>query len=366
MHQARHERLQRELKRRKIDCAVIVPGPNLRYLTGLCLKPSERITLAFIPLDREPALLLPLLEVPQAEQALKAEAKLYSYGDEEGPDQALSQLVRDLELKGKTLGVELRQMRLLELKQLKRHLADCRRVELDGAMEELRMIKDDSEIRLLRQALELTESVLAKTIRAIRPGVSERAIAQVYQRELLEAGGEGVSFEPIVVSGPNSGSPHASAGERAIQPGDIVTLDCGASWGGYLGDITRNVAMGRLDPELEEIYKIVKEANAAGREACRPGVAVQEVDRAARQVIERAGYGRYFIHRTGHGLGLEVHEPPYIIGGNEQELQPGQVFTVEPGIYLPGKGGVRLEDVMLITTEGAETLTRFPRELIRL
>jgi len=121
-----------------------------------------------------------------------------------------------------------------------------------------------------------------------------------------------------------------------------------------------------VDPELERIYEIVQAANEAGRKACKPGIAAQEVDRAARRVIEEAGYGKYFIHRTGHGLGLEVHEPPYILEGNRQELQPGMTFTVEPGIYLPGKGGVRIEDNMLITSRGAETLTSFPRELIHL
>jgi len=345
---------------------VVVPGPNLRYLTGLHMKPSERITLAFLPVEAEPALLLPLLERPHVENQLKINSRLYSYRDEEGPDAAFAQITRELALEKKTLGVELLQMRVLELRRIETHALGCRITGLEEGLAQLRMIKDESEIDSLRKAVALTEKTLQKTIDAIRPGMSEREIASVYQLELLKSGGDEISFTPLVVSGPNTGSPHASPGERVVQQGDLVTLDCGARWNGYAGDITRSVALGTVDPELERIYEIVQAANEAGRKACKPGIAAQEVDRAARRVIEEAGYGKYFIHRTGHGLGLEVHEPPYILEGNRQELQPGMTFTVEPGIYLPGKGGVRIEDNMLITSRGAETLTSFPRELIHL
>lgn len=365
MHQARVEKLKGELCRCKIDCAVLAPGPNLRYLMGLRTKPSQRLTLGFIPLEGEPALLLPLLESPQAERELPFKARFHTYLDEEGSDRALTQLVRDLQLNGKTLGVEFRQMRVFEFKQLEKYASSCRMAEVEDAITPLRIIKDESEIKNLRKAITLTEELLKKTLDAIRPGMKEREVASIYQLELLKAGGEGVPFPPIVVSGPNSASPHAWPGDRALQEGDMVTLDCGATWHGYPGDITRNVAIGKLDPELEQIHEIVKEANAAGRAACKPGARAQDVDRAARRVIEKAGYGEYFIHRTGHGLGLEIHEPPYMTEGNTQELQPGMTFTVEPGIYLRGKGGVRIEDDMLITPKGAETLTRTSRELAR-
>jgi Xaa-Pro dipeptidase len=322
--------------------------------------------LAFLPVEAEPALLLPLLERPHVENQLKINSRLYSYRDEEGPDAAFAQITRELALEKKTLGVELLQMRVLELRRIETHALGCRITGLEEGLAQLRMIKDESEIDSLRKAVALTEKTLQKTIDAIRPGMSEREIASVYQLELLKSGGDEISFTPLVVSGPNTGSPHASPGERVVQQGDLVTLDCGARWNGYAGDITRSVALGTVDPELERIYEIVQAANEAGRKACKPGIAAQEVDRAARRVIEEAGYGKYFIHRTGHGLGVDVHEPPYILEGNRQELQPGMTFTVEPGIYLPGKGGVRIEDNMLITSRGAETLTSFPRELIHL
>lgn len=366
MHAVRVDKLKDKLRQGQIDCAVLVPGPNLRYFTGLCMKLSQRITLAFFPAEGEPTLLLPLLEQLQAEKALKTQTKLYTYRDEEGPDRASNQLMRDLKLQGKTLAVEFRQMRVVELKHIEKHASGCRITGVDEAISSLRMIKDASEIEDLRKAIELTDVLLKNTIDAIHPGMSEREVASIFQLELLKTASDGVSFSPIVASGPNSASPHYQPGDRILQRGDLVTLDCGALWNGYPGDVTRNVAIGDIDPELKQIHEIVKEANAAGRNACKPGVTAQEVDRAARRVIEEAGYGEYFIHRTGHGLGLEVHEPPYIMEGNAQELQPGMTFTVEPGIYLPGKGGVRIEDNMLITSKGAETLTQFPQELIRL
>ncbi len=366
MHAVRVDKLRDELRKHKMDCAILVPGPNLRYFTGLHMKLSQRITLAFFPVEGEPALLLPLLEWPQAEKALKTQAKLYTYRDEEGPDRASAHLMRDLKLQGRPLAVEFHQMRILELRHIEKHASGCRIAGVDDAIHSLRMIKDASEIKDLRKAIELTEMLLKNTIAAIQPGMSEREVASTFQLELLKTASDGVSFTPIVASGPNSASPHYQPGDRTLQRGDLVTLDCGALWKGYPGDITRTVAIGDIDPELEQIHEIVKEANAAGRDACKPGVAAQEVDRAARRVIEEAGYGEFFVHRTGHGLGLEVHEPPYIMEGNAQELQPGMTFTVEPGVYLPGKGGVRIEDNMLITSTGAETLTRFPQELIRL
>jgi Xaa-Pro dipeptidase len=364
----RQTKLQKELQGAGISCAVVMPGPNLRYLTGLQMKPSERMTLTFFPMNGAeiPALLLPLLEKRQAEARLTFKARVYAYEDREGPQKALAQLVRDLALAGQRLGIEYQQMRTLELRSLEAAVNKCSTVPLEGPLAQLRATKDATEIEAMKRAIALSEVALGKTIEAIRPGRTEQEISRYFQRELLEAGTEGPPFTPIVVSGPNGGSPHALPSERRLAAGDLITFDVGVAWEGYAGDITRCVALGKLDPELEKIYQIVCEANTAGREACKPDAPAEEVDRAARQVIERAGYGKFFIHRTGHGLGLEVHEPPYIVEGNAQELQPGMTFTVEPGIYLPGRGGARVEDDMLMTTDGAETLTHFSRELIRL
>ncbi|HEX2980639.1 MAG TPA: M24 family metallopeptidase, partial [Anaerolineaceae bacterium] len=183
--------------------------------------------------------------------------------------------------------------------------------------------------------------------------------------QLLRAGSDSeFPFSPIIASGPNSANPHAVPGERTITAGDLIVIDWGASYGGYISDLTRTVAIEPVEPEFREIAKVVLEANAAGRAAGRPGVPAGQVDQSARSVINRADYGPFFIHRTGHGIGMETHEPPYIFGDNSLVLAPGMTFTVEPGIYLPGRGGVRIEDNMLITTDGAITLSDLPRELL--
>ena len=228
------------------------------------------------------------------------------------------------------------------------------------------MRKDEREVAEMRRAITITEAALQATMRQVEVLMTEQEVAALLKIEMLRAGGEGMSFPPIVVAGPNSASPHATPSDRPILSGDTIVVDCGVTVGGYAADITRTFAIGALVPEMAGIYEVVRAANAAGRRAVRPGVSAEEVDWAARAVIEDAGYGEYFMHRTGHGLGLEVHEPPYIVAGNERTLEPGMIFTVEPGIYLPGQGGVRIEDDVLVTPDGAESLTTFPREFISL
>ena len=350
---------------RDLDLAVLVPGPNLRYLTGLTTRPSERLFLGIVPRVGAPRFLVPALERPTVERALPDDARIESFRDDDGPDQALARLIHDLPLSEATVGVEYGRMRVGELRALETHVPLTSVVDLAPTAMALRQIKDADEIDALRRAVALTEDLLTAMIEAIEPGVTEREVVRAYQRALLDSDAEAVPFSPIVASGPNTDSPHAHPGERHLQRGDLITIDCGAVVDGYAGDITRNVALGEIDPELERIHQVVLEANAAGRDACQPGATAESVDRAARAVIDAAGYGEHFMHRTGHGMGLEVHEPPQVMAGNDQALAPGMVFTVEPGIYVPDLGGARVEDDMLITDGGAESLTRYPRELIR-
>jgi Xaa-Pro dipeptidase len=218
----------------------------------------------------------------------------------------------------------------------------------------------------MRSAVEVTEEALRATIDQVEVGKTEREVAAMLRIELLRAGGDAMAFSPIVVAGPNAALPHATPSDRPIQAGETIIVDCGASIGGYAADITRTFVIGELDLELARIYEVVRAANRAGRAAVCPDVPAEMIDRSAREVIEDAGYGDYFIHRTGHGLGLETHEPPYIVAGNRQPLRPGMTFTVEPGIYLPERGGARIEDDVLVTEDGTETLTTFTRELVTL
>jgi Xaa-Pro dipeptidase len=175
-----------------------------------------------------------------------------------------------------------------------------------------------------------------------------------------------VPFTPIVSSGPNSANPHATPSERKLISGDLLVIDWGASYDGYFSDITRTFAIGDIESEYIKISKIVQEANSAGRKSARPGITIESIDRAARAVIDSAGYGKYFTHRTGHGLGMEGHEEPYIRAGNLMHIEPGMTFTIEPGIYLPNRNGVRIEDDVVITSTGAECLTSLPRDVIQL
>ncbi|NIN66501.1 MAG: M24 family metallopeptidase [Anaerolineae bacterium] len=365
-HQQRLDKLARALREERVAVMVIVPGANLRYLTGLEMYPTERITLALFPVGEKPLLILPELEAPRAEARLATEVSLYSYSDQEGPDPAFRRAASDLDLKGETIGVEHLRMRVLELRRMEQYSSGCQFVDGEPLLSQLRIIKDDEEIEAMRRAAEVNEDTFRHVMELIRPGVEERELATAWQKAALDAAGGDLPETPIVASGPNGASPHTTATGRPIEKGDLVTIDGFLRSDGYYSDITRTYALGEVDEELANIYSIVQEANAAGREIIKPGVKAEEVDLAARQVIEKAGYGEYFIHRTGHGLGLEIHEPPYMVEGNEQILEPGMAFTVEPGIYLPGRGGVRIEDNVVVTEDGCESLTTLPRDLMRL
>jgi len=365
MHTTRLDRLIEPAVAHGLDALALVPGPNLFYLTGLSFHLSERPVVALVPVDGPPAIVLPALEAVKVAQAAD-ELEAFPYTDEEGHTRAFQKACAAVELADCVVGVEALQMRLLEVRLLERYAPGCTLVPAEEVLGELRVCKDAPELAHMRRAIDVTETALRATMGGqVRAGMTEQAVAALLKIEMLRAGGEGLSFPPIVVAGPNSASPHATPSERPIQPGDAIVVDCGATAGGYAADITRTFVVGELEPELARVYEVVLAANAAGRAAAGPGVPAEAVDQAARAVIEAAGYGEYFIHRTGHGLGLEVHEPPYIVAGNQRPLEPGMTFTVEPGIYLPGRGGVRIEDDVVVTPGGAESLTTFPRELAR-
>ena len=351
-----------------VGCVALMPGANLQYFTGLPGHISERPTVAFVPSSGQLSILLPVLEAPSARWHLPAHVRLFTYSDEEGHEPAFRQVAIELELEGKPLGVEYLALRLLEARRIEQAAPGCRLLAVEPWLPPLRMSKDEVEIDCMRQAVGIAERAMQNLLDAkcIRAGRSEKEIAAELRIALLREGTQGDAFSPIVVAGPNSASPHASPSDRHLERGDLVVIDWGAIHEGYRSDITRTFVLGSPTPEQERIHDAVLSANRAGRLASRPQVPAQEIDRAARRVIVRSGYGQYFIHRTGHGLGLETHEPPYIVEGNQELLQPGMTFTVEPGIYVPGVGGVRIEDDVVVTADGSETLTTLPRELVQL
>lgn len=364
MNDERFHRLQQQLATRDLDGMAIMPGPNLIYLSGIHAHLSERPVLFFVPASGDPLVIIPTLEAMKAEAAGIAADRILGWTDDDGYARSFHTAAEKLGLANWMLGVEGLHMRVLELEALQQAAPGLQTRQADDAISALRRIKDEAEVAAMARAVAVAEESLEALLPQIRTGMSEKQIAGLLTRELLARGGDSIAFDPIVSAGPNSASPHAVPTNRPIQQGDLLVIDWGVYVDGYPSDITRTFAVGDLDPELAHIHDVVREANAQGKLAARPGATGQDVDRAARTVIDEAGYGEYFFHRTGHGLGLEVHEEPNMIESNVTPLEVGNVFTVEPGIYLPGRGGVRIEDNLVITAVGQHTLTSFPRELI--
>jgi Xaa-Pro dipeptidase len=350
--------------KRGVDCVAVMPGANMSYLTGLSFHLMERPTVAFFPVRGKPAFVLASFEATKpATGPVAIDWQLFPWSDEEGPVGAFAAASKALVLSGKTLAVEELVMRVRELRLIEASAPRVQFADAGPLLANLRMHKDEAEIAQMRQAVAITEAALGALLEKIHVGMTEREIAGELLIEMLRRGAESLSFDPIVLSGPNTALPHGVPSDRRVQAGDLLLFDFGTFAGGYASDITRTFFVGQASDELRRVYDVVKRANEAGRKAARPGVEIQEVDRAARKVIADAGYGQYFTHRTGHGLGLEVHEPPFACEGDTTILEPGMTFTVEPGVYQPGIGGVRVEDDVVITQNGSESLTTFDREL---
>lgn len=364
MNDKRLKRLTAVILENGLDGVVLMPGPNLLYVSGIHVHVSERPILLFVPADDDPAIIIPTLESQKARQAGMAEERIFDWNDDQGYTGAFQRACAHLELSDYLLGVEALHMRVLEMELLHRYAPGLSTAHAEPIMGALRLSKDSDEIAAMQRAVDIAEEALGNLIPRIEIGQTEKQIAAMLSQELMDAGSQGNPFGPIVQAGPNSASPHAVPTDRPIQDGDLMVIDFGAIANDYPSDITRTFAVGDVSPEFKGVYETVRQANQAGRAASGPAATGRDVDRAARGIIDKAGYGAYFIHRTGHGLGLEVHEPPYIMEGNVEPLAQGAVFTVEPGIYLPDRGGVRIEDNVVISDDGARSLTSFSRELI--
>ncbi len=363
----RHQTLAKALQEHQLDALVLNPGPSLPYFTGMHFHMSERPVIVLFSPANPPLIVLPELESLKL-NGLSYDIKSFPYGENPATwIEAFKGAIQAGGLGQARIGVEPRALRMLELRFLEEAAPEAEFVSGETAVASLRMYKDPSEIAAMQQAVDIAQAALEATLPHIKAGVSERDIATELIMQLLQHGsGSRFPFSPIVSGGPNSANPHASPTDRKLQPGDLLVIDWGANVQGYFSDITRTFAIGDVDPELARIADVVLHANRAGREIAAPGVAAGQVDVVTRTIIENAGYAEYFTHRTGHGLGLEGHEPPYIRGDNQQRLEVGMSFTIEPGIYLPGRGGVRIEDDVLITEGGLHSLTTLPRELRRL
>jgi Xaa-Pro dipeptidase len=290
---------------------------------------------------------------------------VFTYGEDPHTWQSVFQeAVQCAQIHQGKIGVEPHILRVLELRLLEQAVPEA---QFDSAVEclaSLRMVKEESEIEAMRRAVQVAQQALLDIIPAIKSGVTEQQLASELTFQLLCRGSNpALPFSPIVASGPNSANPHAFPTHRVLSPGDLLVIDWGANVDGYYSDLTRTFCLGRPEEEYIHIAEVVLEANTAARARVVPGANASQVDLAARVVIEAAGYGKYFTHRTGHGLGLEIHEEPYIRSDNLLPLKSGMTFTIEPGIYLPDRGGVRIEDNVVVTEQGCESLSDLPREL---
>lgn len=361
---ARLKNLAASLTTTNLDAVILNPGPTLTYLTGVQFHLMERPVVLFVAPNQDPVLVLPELELPKV-GLFPYKIQAIPYGEVPAAwGESFHKAAQALSLDGKRIGVEPRQLRLLEFNYVKAGAPAAEYPDASDALTGLRLKKDKEEIDAMRRAVKIAQNALEATIPLIKIGMTERELSSELIIQLFKHGSDSeIPFAPIISAGPNSANPHASPTERKLQAGDMLVVDWGAAYNGYISDLTRTFAVGDVDDECKKIHLIVQESNAAGRAAGKPGAPCADVDIAAREVIEKSGYGKYFTHRTGHGIGMEGHEDPYMRNDNLQLLEPGMAYTVEPGIYLPNRNGVRIEDNVVVTEFGVDILSDMPREI---
>lgn len=358
----RYERLVRLLSKSDIYAAVFVPGPNFTYLTGVSLHLMERLTLFAVTRGSEKYAVMPAIE-RQKWGSETPDVETFYWDDLTGPGKALERFASAIGTDA-VLGVEGLRMRAAEYLALLEYWPERSLVNSDTALTELRILKDDEEVSELRQAIKISETAFCEVLDGGIKGRTEMEVSRRLRSALLAHGATDFAFDPIVLTGAEASNPHGDAGDRVVKPGQILLIDFGASYGNMHADITRSVFCEYASDEHAELYETVRAANEAGRNAARPGSFVGDVDAAATDVLANSRFADLILHKTGHGLGREVHELPQVVRTNRMVLEPGMVFTVEPGLYRENDIGVRIEDDVLITKNGHESLTSLPRELL--
>ncbi|WP_305131334.1 Xaa-Pro peptidase family protein [uncultured Oscillibacter sp.] len=358
----RYEKIASVLEAENLDAVLLTGEANRFYASGFFVPGTD----ATVLVTGQDAVFFTDARYTEAAARCLDGAELR----EVKPGKSLTDQLRELVfLKGvRRLGFEDGAMTVQSFRRLEKALSEgkspCELTAASEPVSKLRQTKDPAELAAMETAQGIAERALEDILKEIRPGVTEKEIAARLQYLMLHYGASDMSFDPIVVSGPNGSLPHGVPSEKEIQAGEFVTMDFGCIYGGYCSDMTRTVAVGSVTEEMERVYKTVLSAQEAGIAAAKAGVPGKAVDAAARAVIEEAGYGEYFTHSFGHGVGVEIHEAPNAAASNEKPLPAGAVISAEPGIYIPGKLGVRIEDVILITPEGCRNLTKAPKELM--
>ena len=356
---SRLEYVREAVRTAGLDAVLLTPGPDLRYVTGYDAKQLERLTCLAVPAYGDPALFVPRLELPAAQASPGSlGVEIIPWEETDDPFRLVAGLLGSVS----TVGLSDRMWALFVLR-FRDALPGVRQALASGALRPLRIRKTPAEVAALREAGEAIDRVHARVPGWLRPGLTEREVGSVITEAILAEGHATVDFV-IVASGPNAASPHHEVSDRVLATGDAVVVDIGGTMpSGYCSDSTRTYAIGEPPAEFTAYYKVLFDAQEAACAAIRPGVSAESIDAAAREPITAAGYGEAFFHRTGHGIGLESHEDPYIVVGNGEVLEPGMSFSVEPGIY-PGPHGARIEDIVVCTADGYERLNNTPRELV--
>ena len=362
----RLQRAAESARQAGIDALLLTPGADLRYLTGYEALPLERLTCLVVPAHGEPVLVVPLLERLAAEASgAGSVVKIVTHGETDDAFAMTTGFIRDA-LNGapSRVGVADR-MWAEQVLRFRGLMSGAEQVTAGSVLRELRLRKTADEVDGLRRAAAAIDRVHSRIGEWLRPGRTEDEVGRDIAQAITDEGHVQVNFV-IVASGPNGASPHHHTSARVIEAGDPVVVDIGGTMAdGYCSDCTRTyVAGGQPDDEFARYYAILLDAQKRSCDSVRPGVTAESVDAAARDVIADAGYGDNFVHRTGHGIGLEEHEDPYIVVGNDTLLEPGMCFSIEPGIYLPGRHGARIEDIVTVTDDGVERLDTINRELV--
>jgi len=340
------------MSERKVAGLFCEPTTNSFYLTGYQTDRSERLIALFIPAQGKPLMICPAFEESRVRHEAGFE-KIYIWEEHESPYALLGRILGDLSLRTGTIAME-PTTRYFVVDAIGREVPQAKLINGESLCDSLRIRKSEKELGLMRLSLDATEACIRQTWTQIKFGMKEQEVARLLSQNYSAIG---LSGGGLIQFGPSAAVPHGGPGGKPLEQDQIVLMDCGTEVKGYTSDITRTTVFGKPSKRHEEIWQLVHQSQSAGIAAARPGVTCESVDAAARQVIDEAGYGKYFTHRLGHGIGLEGHEAPYFARGNKTILQPGMTLTVEPGIYIPGEFGVRLEDDIVITENGCELLT---------
>jgi Xaa-Pro aminopeptidase len=357
----RVEKVQEMLAQSGYDLMVLFPSSNMLYLSGFYDEPGERMLFFLVPSNSQPLFIAPELYVEHV-RGQSPFKDIRVWRDSDDPLDLLADTIEKLELSNEKILID-DQMWASFVIMLRKVIKGGEFALASQVMRNLRVQKSSEEIDCLKKAGSIADGAFESIISMRITGMTELEIAKALEDAMIEEGGEKMAFELLVASGPNSALPHHRAGRRKIEPQDVVVLDYGCKVGGYCSDITRTIVCKEASHEVRKVYEILKSAQQKAVHAVKTGMAAQDIDRIARGEITKAGYGKYFIHRTGHGIGLDVHEEPYIAEGNEAFIEEGMAFSIEPGIYLPGKFGVRIEDIIVATKVGAKRMNNAPRDL---